>query len=106
MTTSSADSLRVLFQDALEMLALTRASFRRHDAAALAKAETLGRDVHLREKELTQRFLATPAAAAELRFIPGPGWKSAPEIAAVSRSSAEGCRATSSRRRRTSACSP
>jgi len=70
MSGTSIESLHALFQDTLEMLSLTWASFRRHDAAALAKAESLGRDVHRREKELTQRFLATPSVVDALRFIP------------------------------------
>lgn len=71
MGTTSTEALRGLFGDTLEMLRLTWASFRRHDASTLAKAEALGRDVHRREKELTQDFLAAPGLAADLRFVPG-----------------------------------
>lgn len=64
-----ADAIHALFQDTLEMLALAWASFRRHDPGALAKAETLARDVHQREKELTQRLVAASDAEA-VRFVP------------------------------------
>jgi Na+/phosphate symporter len=70
MVDPSAHAIRGLFQDTLEMLALTWTSFRRHDPAALGKAEVLARDVHQREKELTQRLVAAPEPAAG-RFVPG-----------------------------------
>jgi Na+/phosphate symporter len=69
MTGSFADAIHALFQDTLEMLGLVWTSFRRHDSAALAKAETLARDVHQREKELTQRLVAASDAEAA-RFVP------------------------------------
>lgn len=65
------EELRELFDETLEMLRLTWTSFRRHERAALDKAEALGRAVHRREKELTQRFLEPAAGAGEWRFIPG-----------------------------------
>jgi Na+/phosphate symporter len=71
MTQLPRDALLPLFQDAIEMLALTRASFRRHDRRGLDTAAALGRSIHKREKELTELLLATPAGAEDLRFIPG-----------------------------------
>ena len=71
MATISPDLLRPLFQDALEMLSLTWSSFRRHDAAALDKAEALGRGIHEREKELTEGLLASTPETEALPFIPG-----------------------------------
>ena len=54
---ASGDPLLSMFQDVLEMLALTRASFKRHDPAALDKAAALGRDIHKREQDLTEQLL-------------------------------------------------
>lgn len=71
MSTGSVESLRALFQDTLEMLALTWSSFRRHDPSRLEKAAALGRSIHKLEKELTARLLAAPADAEGLRFVPG-----------------------------------
>jgi Na+/phosphate symporter len=70
MTGPSAEAIRALFQDTLEMLRLTSVSFRRHDAAGLDKAQLLARSVHQAEKELTQRLLRTPGEAEELMFVP------------------------------------
>jgi Na+/phosphate symporter len=53
------------------MLALTWASFRRHDPSRLEKAAALGRSIHRLEKEVTARLLTAPADAEALRFIPG-----------------------------------
>jgi Na+/phosphate symporter len=70
MANAAADLLHPMFQDAIEMLALTWASFRRHDPASLDIAEALGRSVHKREKELTERLLSQAPDMAGLRFIP------------------------------------
>jgi Na+/phosphate symporter len=70
MTGPSAEAIQGLFQDTLEMLRLTWASFRRHDAQGLGKAEVLARDVHQREKDLTRRLLGA-ADADTLRLVPG-----------------------------------
>jgi len=70
MTTASGELLRPLFQDAIEMLSLTCASFRRHDAKTLDTAASLGRSIHKREKELTEHLLGAPPEAQSLRFIP------------------------------------
>lgn len=71
MSIAAAESIRSLFQDTLEMLALTWASFRRHDASRLDKAAALGSAIHKAEKELTTRLLGAPADAEGLPFIPG-----------------------------------
>ncbi len=70
MTTATAEQLLPMFQDALEMLALTWASYRRHDAAGLELAAAIGRSVHKREKDLTERLLASDPSGAGLTFIP------------------------------------
>jgi Na+/phosphate symporter len=72
MPTLPGETLRPMFEDAIEMLALTWSSFRRHDTAALETAAALGRAIHKREKELTERLVAAaPEEAEYLRFIPG-----------------------------------
>ncbi len=70
MSPSAGDPLVSMFQDALEMLSLTWASFRRHDPAALDKAAALGRDIHKREKDLTERLLVAQPEREGLRFVP------------------------------------
>ncbi len=70
MTSTPGDLLLPMFEDVLQMLALTRASFNRHDAAGLETAASLGRGVHKREKELTQELLASPPESEALRFAP------------------------------------
>ena len=67
---ASGDPLLSMFQDVLEMLALTRASFKRHDPAALDKAAALGRDIHKREPDLTEQLLTAQPERDGLRFIP------------------------------------
>jgi Na+/phosphate symporter len=64
------DPLLSMFHDVLEMLALTRMSFGRHDAAGLEKAAALGRDVHGREKSLTEQLLASQPEREGIRFVP------------------------------------
>ncbi|OGK77848.1 MAG: hypothetical protein A2X52_10090 [Candidatus Rokubacteria bacterium GWC2_70_16] len=71
MVTSTGDALLPMFQDVIEMLALTRVSFNRHDAAGRETAAALGRSIHKREKELTQELLAAPPEPEALRFVPG-----------------------------------
>lgn len=70
MASVSGDGIRPMFQDALEMLRLTWASFRRHDVSALEKAAMLGESIHAREKELT-RLLLAQSASEQLHFVPG-----------------------------------
>ena len=70
MATSAGEALLPMFQDVLEMLALARAGFNRHDAAGLETAAALGRSIHKREKELTQELLAAPPEPEALRFVP------------------------------------
>jgi Na+/phosphate symporter len=64
------DPLLSMFQDVLEMLALTWTSFGRHDAAALDKASALGRDIHGREKSLTEQLLASQPEREGICFVP------------------------------------
>lgn len=64
------EHVHAMFQDVLEMFALTRTSFRQHDAAGLDKAETLGRDVHQRENDLTERLLLVQPEREGFRFVP------------------------------------
>ena len=71
MAIASGELTLPLFDDAVEMLALTVQAFLRGDSAPLDAAAALGRSIHKREKELTERLLATPTAAPGLRFIPG-----------------------------------
>jgi Na+/phosphate symporter len=70
MTQSIPALLQMVFDEALEMLSLTWASFRRHDAPILEPAEALGRSIHKREKDLTALLVAGPAND-RLRFVPG-----------------------------------
>jgi Na+/phosphate symporter len=71
MVSATAELLSPMFQDTMEMLALTCASYRRHDAAGLELAAAIGRSVHKREKDLTERLLAGDAAGTGLTFVPG-----------------------------------
>lgn len=71
MAASAGEALLPMFEDVVEMLALARAGFNRHDAAGLETAAALGRSIHKREKELTQELLAAPPEAETLRFAPG-----------------------------------
>lgn len=70
MVSPAVEQLYPMFQDALEMLALTRTSFLEHDLEALNTASALGRSVHKRENELTEGLLAGPPEIEPLRFIP------------------------------------
>ncbi|HET7876418.1 MAG TPA: hypothetical protein VFN71_12940 [Methylomirabilota bacterium] len=70
MATLAADLLLPMFQDTLEMLGLTWVSFRHHDPARLEIAEALGRSIHKREKDLTERLLGAEHEAGGLRFVP------------------------------------
>lgn len=70
MMSPTGELLYPMFQDALEMLALTRASFLETDGAVLDTASALGRSVHKRENELTEGLLTAPPELAPLRFIP------------------------------------
>jgi Na+/phosphate symporter len=68
MTQSIQPLLQTVFDEAIEMLSLAWTNFRRHDTAALDRAESLGRSIHKREKELTELLVA--AADDRLRFVP------------------------------------
>jgi phosphate uptake regulator len=70
MVSPAAELLYPMFQDALEMLALTRGCFLEHDPASLNTASALGRSVHKRENELMEGLLAGPPETEPLRFIP------------------------------------
>ena len=70
MVSPAAELLYPMFQDALEMLTLTRTCFLEHDLEVLNIASALGRSVHKRENELTEGLLAGPPEIEPLRFIP------------------------------------
>jgi phosphate uptake regulator len=70
MMSPSGELLYPMFQDALEMLALTRASFLEPHDGVLDTASALGRSVHKQENELTEVLIAGPPETAPLRFIP------------------------------------
>jgi len=71
MVSPAAELLYPMFQDALEMLALTRGCFLEHDPASLNTASALGRSVHKRENELIEGLLlGGPPETEPLRFIP------------------------------------
>jgi Na+/phosphate symporter len=70
MTQTTADLLLPIFSDALEMLSLTRESFRLRDPGKMDMAGALGSAIHKRETELTERLLAAPTESEGLRFVP------------------------------------
>jgi Na+/phosphate symporter len=70
MVSPAAELLYPMFQDALEMLTLTRGCFLEHDPPALNTASALGRSLHKRENELMEGLLAAPPEMEPLRFIP------------------------------------
>jgi phosphate uptake regulator len=70
MVSPAAELLYPMFQDALEMLILTRTCFLERDLESLNTASALGRSVHKRENELTEGLLAGAPEAEPLRFIP------------------------------------
>ncbi len=73
-----ADEVRRAIQqmcsETVEMLRLTRDGFRRQDATTLETAARLGKGVHRREKELTDRVVshwhAFPQEVRDILFIP------------------------------------
>lgn len=67
---STADLLLPMFQDAIEMLSLTSASFQQRDPGKVETAAALGRVIHKHEKELTEQLLAQPPELDGLRFVP------------------------------------
>jgi Na+/phosphate symporter len=69
MTQPISVLLQTVFDEAIDMLSLTGASFRRHDPQMLEPAEALGRSIHKREKDLTA-LLVAGAANDRLRFVP------------------------------------
>jgi Na+/phosphate symporter len=69
MTQAVSVLLQTTFDEAIEMLSLAWASFRRHDAPTLERAEALGRSIHKREKDLTE-LLVAGRASDRLRFVP------------------------------------
>lgn len=70
MIHSTIDLLLPMFADALEMLSLTRASFHRYDPGPAETAMGLGRSIHKRERELTERLIASPPEIDGFRFVP------------------------------------
>jgi Na+/phosphate symporter len=70
MTQSTVDLLLPMFRDAVEMLSLTRASFRRYDPARVDIAMALGRAIHKQERELTEHLVASPPEVDGVRFVP------------------------------------
>jgi hypothetical protein len=70
MTHAPVDLLLPMFADALEMLALTRASFHRYDPGPAETATGLGRSIHKRERELTEQLIAAPPEIDGFRFVP------------------------------------
>jgi hypothetical protein len=70
MMSPSGELLYPMFQDALAMLTLTRASFLEPDDSVLDMASALGRSVHKQENDLTEGLLIGPPETAPLRFIP------------------------------------
>jgi len=70
MTHAPVNLLLPMFADALEMLALTRASFRRYDPGPAETAIGLGRSIHKRERELTEQLIAAPPEIDGFRFLP------------------------------------
>ena len=60
MTHAPVNLLLPMFADALEMLALTRASFHHYDPGPAETAIGLGRSIHKRERELTEQLIAMP----------------------------------------------
>jgi len=70
MDGATIDLLLPMFQDAVEMLALTRASFRAYDSGRVEVAIAIGRSLHKRERELTERLVAAPPEVDGLRFVP------------------------------------
>ena len=70
MTHATVDLLLPMFADALEMLALTRASFHRYDPGPAETAIGLGRSIHKRERELTEQLIAAPPEIDGFRFVP------------------------------------
>jgi hypothetical protein len=70
MTHAPVNLLLPMFADALEMLALTRASFHRYDPGPAETAIGLGRSIHKRERELTEQLIAAPPEIDGFRFLP------------------------------------
>src|SRR5262245_36129329 len=70
MAQTTATLLLPMFRDAVEMLSLTRASFRHYDPGQVEMAMVLGRSIHKQERDLTEQLLADPPAIDGLRFVP------------------------------------
>jgi len=70
MVQTGTDVLLPMFQDAIELLSLTRASFDHYDPGQVEVATALGRALHKREQELTEHLLAVPPEIEGLRFVP------------------------------------
>ncbi len=70
MAQNTTDLLLPMFHDVVEMLSLTRAIFRRYDAAEVDIAMALGRAIHKHERELTEHLLVNPPEIDGVRFVP------------------------------------
>ena len=70
MAQTTVDLLLPMFRDAVEMLSLTRASFRHFDPGRVDMAMVLGRSIHKQERDLTEQLVADPPAMDSLRFVP------------------------------------
>src|SRR5262249_62027892 len=70
MAPSTVDLLLPMFRDAVEMLSLTRASFRHFDPGQTDMAMVLARSIHKQERDLTEQLLADPPEFDGLRFVP------------------------------------
>jgi Na+/phosphate symporter len=70
MTRETVDVLLPMFDDALEMLSLTRTAFRGFEPGLADAAGSLGRSIHKREQELTEQLLGASSEVDGLRFVP------------------------------------
>lgn len=76
-TPEPSSEILEMCQKAIDMLRLTGEAFRRLDSRPLDQADKLGRDIHHREKELTQQIAvrlagqgSAPHAEAEFYLVP------------------------------------
>ena len=70
MINATVDLLLPMFEDALQMLTLTRSSFHRYDPGSAEIAGALGQSLHKRERELTEHLVSVSSDADGVRFVP------------------------------------
>jgi Na+/phosphate symporter len=70
MTDQTVALLLPMFEDAIELLSLTRTCFHRYEPGHADTAMVLGRSLHKRERELTEQLVAASSDADGLRFVP------------------------------------